>query len=62
MTVEGTKATIRGTGFSNGAFTTFVVVVQDLAEPGTGSDTFSISLGSGYARSGVLLEGNIQVH
>jgi len=62
VTVEGTKATIRGTGFSNGAFTTFVVVVQDLAEPGTGSDTFSISLGSGYARSGVLLEGNIQVH
>jgi len=61
VSVEGTKATIKGTGFANGAFTNFVVVVQDLSESGAGSDTFSISL-EGYARSGVLLRGNIQIH
>jgi len=37
------------------------VVVEDLSESGAGSDTFSISL-EGYARSGVLLRGNIQIH
>ena len=61
VSVEGTKATIKGTGFANGAFTNFVVVVEDLSESGAGSDTFSISL-EGYARSGVLLRGNIQIH
>jgi len=62
VSVEGTKATIKGTGFADGTFTNFVVVVEDLAEPGAGSDTFSISLGTGYTRSGVLLRGNIQIH
>ena len=62
VTVEGTKATIKGTGFADGTFTTFVVVVEDLSESGAGSDTFSISLGADYARSGVLLRGNIQIH
>jgi hypothetical protein len=61
IVVEGTTATITGTGFVNGAFTTFVVVVQDLAGPGTGRDTFSISLGTGYARAGVLLQGDIRI-
>jgi hypothetical protein len=62
VSVEGTKATIKGTGFVDGTFTNFVVVVEDLGEPGTGSDTFSITLGTGYARSGVLLRGNVQIH
>jgi hypothetical protein len=62
VNVEGTKATIKGTGFVDGTFTNFVVVVEDLGEPGVGSDTFSISLGTGYARSGVLIRGNIQIH
>lgn len=62
VAAEGTKATIKGTGFVDGTFTTFVVVVQDISESGAGSDTFSISLGTGYARSGLLLRGNIQIH
>jgi pre-peptidase len=62
VSVEGTKATIKGTGFVDGTFTDFVVVVEDLGEPGAGSDTFSITLGTGYSRSGVLLRGNLQIH
>src|SRR5881397_1109698 len=62
VSVEGTKARIKGTGFVDGTFTNFVVVVEDLSESGAGSDTFSISLDTGYARSGVLLRGNIQIH
>jgi hypothetical protein len=30
--------------------------------PGAGLDTFSISTDSGYSASGVLADGNIQVH
>ncbi|TLZ61722.1 MAG: hypothetical protein E6K13_06610 [Methanobacteriota archaeon] len=62
VSLEGTKARIKGTGFVDGTFTNFVVVVEDLSESGAGSDTFSISLDTGYARSGVLLRGNIQIH
>jgi hypothetical protein len=61
LTVVGTQATIVGTGFVNGAFTTFVAVVQDFRTPGVGSDTFSISLATGYVRYGVLLVGDIRV-
>jgi hypothetical protein len=61
VTVVGTQATIVGTGFVNGAFTTFVAVVQDLGTPGVGLDTFSIALATGYMHYGVLLVGDISV-
>ena len=60
---DGTKVTIMGTGFVNGMFTQFRVVVEDLSEPGVGGDTFSIELmATGYHQSGKLIRGNIQVH
>jgi len=59
---NGNTVTIQGTGTANGATTNFQVTIQDNAEPGTGHDTFSIQLGTGYARSGVLQGGNIQIH
>jgi len=37
-------------------------VVDDNGEPGAGLDAFSISTGTGYVASGVLTQGNIQVH
>jgi hypothetical protein len=61
VTFEGSKVTIVGTGLANGVFTTCVVVAQDLANPGAGADTFSIALGTGYARAGVLLSGDVRV-
>ena len=62
VTIEGNKATIKGTGFADAILTNFTVTVEDKAEPGTGVDTFSIMLGTGYSRSGVLQGGNIQIH
>ncbi len=41
---------------------TYSVDVRDNAEPGTGVDTFAISLSNGYSASGVLAGGNVQVH
>ncbi len=62
VAIQGTTATIKGMGTVDAVSTTFTVTVQDNAEPGAGSDTFSISLGTGYTRSGVLQGGNIQIH
>ncbi|HZL99938.1 MAG TPA: post-COAP-1 domain-containing protein [Planctomycetota bacterium] len=60
--VNATTRTITGTckiggvrGFS------FTATVVDNGEPGT-ADTFSIALSSGYAASGILVHGNVQVH
>jgi hypothetical protein len=36
--------------------------VDDNGEPGEGLDTFSLSTDLGYGVSGVLSEGNIQIH
>ena len=55
-------ATFEGSALVNGAPTTYRIEVQDNGEPGIGHDTFSISTDSGYVRSGVLTEGDIQVH
>jgi hypothetical protein len=46
----------------NGVATTYRISVDDNGEPGAGVDTFSLSTDLGYAASGVLSEGNIQVH
>lgn len=53
--IEGT-AEIDGVG----GFT-FVVIVSDLGEPGR-SDTFSVTLSSGYSASGTLAGGNVKIH
>ncbi len=62
VTIEGNKVTIEGTGFADAVLTNFIVTVEDKAEPGTGIDTFSIQLGTGYSKSGELQGGNIQIH
>ena len=60
--VDATTRRIEGSAvLDDGSSVTFVVVVQDLGEPGT-SDTFSISLSSGYSASGTLVGGNVQIH
>jgi hypothetical protein len=46
----------------NGAATTYRIDVDDLAEPGRNRDTFRIQLATGYAASGTLTGGNIQIH
>lgn len=46
----------------NGAPTRYRIVVEDIAEPGTGADRFSITTDSGYGASGLLTAGNVQVH
>jgi hypothetical protein len=51
------NATVNGTGS-----VAFQVNVCDNAEPGKGADTFSISMGDGYAAAGTLRGGNVQVH
>ena len=62
LVVVGTHATISGTATHNGVQTTFTIDVDDLGEPGKGRDVFSISLGDGYSRSGVLTDGNLVIH
>ena len=60
--VNATTRTFTGTCTIDGvAGFTFTCTVTDLGEPGT-SDTFSLSLSSGYAASGTLVGGNVQVH
>lgn len=57
-----TKATFVGSATVNGASTRYRIVVEDIAESGAGADRFSITTDSGYAASGSLTAGNIQVH
>ncbi len=62
VVVQGNTATIKGTGFTGTVQTNFTVVAQDNADSGSGQNTFSISLDSGYSRSGALQGGSIQIH
>jgi hypothetical protein len=57
-----THATFSGRATVNGVETTYRIDVNDTAEPGDGADTFTLTTTSGYNASGVLTEGNIQVH
>jgi hypothetical protein len=59
---SGNSVTISGIGTANGSETSFAITVKDIADPGVGKDTFSIQLGTGYSKSGVLQGGNIQIH
>ena len=60
--VDATTRTIEGTATIDGVpGFTFSVTVSDAGEPGS-SDTFEITLSSGYSASGTLQGGNIQLH
>jgi hypothetical protein len=60
FTVVGARATFTGRATVNGvAGIAFTVEVEDLGK--TGSDTFRIVLGDGYAAAGVISKGNIVV-
>jgi len=61
LVVSGNQATFTGTASVDGDPTTYRIVVVDNGEPGR-LDTFSISTGTGYDRSGLLLGGDIQAH
>jgi hypothetical protein len=61
-TQVGNNATFSGNATVNGVETTYRIDVQDNAESGIGADTFSIVTGSGYSASGVLTQGDVQVH
>ena len=58
---DGTTATIEGTGFIGDAFGQFRIVMQDLANPGVGKDTFSIELSTGVTISGTITSGEIAI-
>jgi len=58
---DGTWAAFTGKAEVNGILEDYRIDVDDLAEPGAGSDTFKIATDS-YVSSGVLTGGNIQIH
>jgi hypothetical protein len=62
LVVVGTHATFSGTARQNGTLTTFTIDIDDLGEPASGRDRFTIKTGLGYTRSGLLSSGDIQVH
>jgi hypothetical protein len=57
-----TSRHIEGTADINGVSGTYKVDVADNGEPGTGADTITIWLSTGYTASGTLRGGNIQLH
>lgn len=59
---SGNHVTFGGTADVSGSSATYRIEVQDNADPGAGADTFTITTSSGFSASGVLLQGNIQVH
>src|SRR5437660_992927 len=58
---NGNTVTMQGTGSANGTTTNFQITVQD-KDTGSGQDTFSIQLGTGYSKSGVIQGGSIEIH
>jgi hypothetical protein len=58
---DGKTATIKGAGKDGDNAVTFTITVVDNGEPGS-KDTYGISLSDGYANSGTLSKGNVQVH
>lgn len=61
VVVNGTTRHIEGTAEINGGSGTYQIDIADNGEPGS-SDTFLLLLSSGYAASGTLGGGNIQLH
>jgi hypothetical protein len=73
MKVKGTAVTaylrtgetsrhIGGDADINGVGGTYFADVTDAGEPGRGTDTFNLTLSSGYTAGGLLGGGNIQLH
>ncbi len=62
LVVVGTHATIFGRATVNGTQTRYRILVDDLDEPGRFRDTFSIITENGYAATGLVTQGNIQIH
>src|SRR6266566_1416546 len=58
---DGSTATIEGTGFVAGGLAGFRIVMQDMANPGVGKDTFAIQLSTGLTVSGTITEGEIEI-
>jgi len=58
---DGKTATIKGAGKDGDNAVTFTITVVDNGEAGS-TDTYGISLSDGYANSGTLSKGNVQVH
>jgi len=58
----GNTATAYGTAEVNGAPDYYKIVLTDNDTSGAGADTFSILTQSGYSLTGVLTQGNIQLH
>jgi len=59
---NGNTATFKGTGTENGLETSYVISVQDNDSPVPRPDNFSITLGTGYSKSGPLAGGDIEIH
>ena len=57
-----THATFLGSARVNGVMMGYRIDVDDLGEPGAGSDTFRIQTENGFTASGVLAGGNVQIH
>ena len=62
VNLNGNTDTFKGTGTANGLETSFVISAQDNDSSGSGTDMFSITLGTGYSKSGPLAAGDIQIH
>jgi len=61
IVLNPTTRQFQGSATIDGAAGTFTATVTDAGEPGT-ADTFAITLSTGYAASGTLQGGNIQLH
>lgn len=59
--LDETTRRIEGTADVDGTHYSYVVIVSDEGEPGR-NDTFDLSVSNGYAASGTLDGGNIQLH
>jgi hypothetical protein len=57
-----THATIFGNATVNGIAATYRLDVDDAGEPGVNRDVFALQTSTGYAVSGVITQGNIQVN
>lgn len=58
----GNTVTFEGDAEVNGSVERYQIEVTDNGEPGIVRDTFHIQTESGYSASGLLTQGNIQVH
>ena len=62
LSQTATHATFVGDARVNGVTMGYRIDVDDLGEPGAGSDTFEIQTENGFTASGVLAGGNVQIH